>query len=69
MKAYSQDLRKRVLQAAEEGMPHKEIVRIFKVSASLALDAISSNNGKKVMFVPKRSPDGLAKTGSNCKRG
>src|SRR6516165_6961736 len=34
MKAYSQDLRKRVLQALEEGMAHKEIVRIFKVSAA-----------------------------------
>jgi transposase len=32
MKAYSQDLRERVLQAAEQGMPHQEIVRVVGVS-------------------------------------
>jgi len=32
MKAYSQDLRDRVLRAAEQGMPHQEIVRVLGVS-------------------------------------
>jgi len=32
MKAYSQDLRERVLRAAEQGMPHQEIVRVLEVS-------------------------------------
>jgi transposase len=34
MKAYSQDLRERILQAVDDGMQHKEIVRIFRVSAA-----------------------------------
>ncbi len=32
MKAYSQDLRERVLRAADQGMPHQEIVRVLGVS-------------------------------------
>jgi transposase len=32
MKAYSQDLRERVLRAAEQGMPHQEIVQVLGVS-------------------------------------
>jgi transposase len=32
MKAYSQDLRQRVLDAVEDGMPRPEVVRQFQVS-------------------------------------
>jgi transposase len=32
MKASSQDLRERVLRAADQGMPHQEIVRALEVS-------------------------------------
>jgi transposase len=32
MKAYSQDLRERVLRAADQGMPHQEIARVLAVS-------------------------------------
>ena len=32
MKAYSQDLRERVLRASEQGLPHREIVRVLGVS-------------------------------------
>src|SRR5258708_38949276 len=32
MKAYSQDLRERVLRAADQGMAHQEIVRVLGVS-------------------------------------
>jgi transposase len=32
MQAYSRDLRERVLRAADQGMPHQEIVRVLGVS-------------------------------------
>ncbi len=34
MKAYSQDLRERVLRAVDQGMPRREIVRFLSVSAA-----------------------------------
>jgi transposase len=34
MKAYSQDLRERVLRAVDQGMPHSEIVHVLGVSAA-----------------------------------
>lgn len=34
MKAYSQDLRERVLRAVDQGMPRREIVRVLSVSAA-----------------------------------
>jgi len=34
MQAYSQDLRERVLRAADQGMPHQEIARVLGVSVA-----------------------------------
>lgn len=54
MKAYSQDVRERVLRAVDQGYPRAEIVQIFGISLATLKRYRHRNGEKKGMCAPKR---------------
>lgn len=55
MKTYSVDLRERVCQARDAGMPRTEVVRVFGVSAS-SVSRWHHDWKSGASIVPKREP-------------
>jgi len=53
MKAYSQDLRERVLRAVDQGRPRAEIVQLFGISLATLKRYRHRNDEKKDMCAPK----------------
>jgi transposase len=61
MKAYSEDLRKKIVAAIERGMSKAEAARTFSVSLSLRSSDTPGSSDRESLSHPKRAPDGPAK--------
>jgi transposase len=67
MKAYSEDLRKKILQAVERGMPKTEAAKTFGVSrASVKRYAAAAREGKPL--APKKHPGSKPKLDETARR-
>ena len=67
MKAYSEDLRKKIVGAVERGMPKTEAARTFGVSrSSVKRYAAAAREGKPL--TPKRHPGSKPKLDEGAKR-
>jgi len=67
MRAYSEDLRKKIAQAVERGMPKARAARLFDVSLS-SVKLYSRTATKGGSLEPRKSPGRPPKTGE-CGRG
>ncbi len=68
MKAYSQDLRERVLRAAEQGRPRAEMVQVFGVSAATMKRYLKQRRDEghvKPKAIPGRPPKKRAQVQAN----
>jgi transposase len=67
MKAYSEDLRKKILQAVDRGMPKSEAAKIFGVSrSSIKRYAAARREGKPL--APKKHPGSKPKLDERAKK-
>jgi len=56
MRAYSKDLRLKVLAAVDRGMPRKEVTRVFGVSSPSIERWLSSGEGRAEEWIPNPYP-------------
>ncbi len=61
MRAYSEDLRKKIVAAIERGMPKTQAARLFDVSLSLRSSATQEPLDEEGPLSPERAPDDPAK--------
>ncbi len=66
MKAYSQDLRDKVLRAVDQGHPRQEIVKLLGVSAA-TIKRYLKQRRETGSVAPKAIPDGLPRNWDPCK--
>lgn len=67
MKAYSEDLRKKILQAVDRGMPKSEAARTFGVSrSSIKRYAAARREGRPL--TPKKHPGSKPKLDENARK-
>jgi transposase len=67
MKAYSEDLRKKILQAVDRGMPKSEAARTFGVSrSSIKRYAAARREGRPL--APKKHPGSKPKLDENARK-
>lgn len=67
MKAYSEDLRKKILQAVDRGMPKSEAARTFEVSrSSVKRYAAARREGKPL--APKKHPGSKPKLDQRARK-
>jgi transposase len=67
MNAYSEDLRKKIVEAAERGTPKAEVARAFGVGvSSVKRYAASAREGRSL--APKRRPGSKPKVGEAARR-
>lgn len=67
MKAYSEDLRKKILQAVDRGMPKSEAARTFGVSrASVKRYAAARREGRSL--APKKHPGSRPKLDQSARK-
>jgi transposase len=61
MRAYSEDLRKKMVAAVERGMSKAQAALLFDVSLSLRSSATQKPPEKEGRLSPERAPDGPAR--------
>jgi transposase len=61
MRAYSEDLRKKIVAALERGMSKAQAARLFDVSLSSVSSATQEPLEKEGRLSPERALDGLAR--------
>jgi transposase len=69
MKAYSQDLRQRVVRAVDEGCTRAEIAQLFGVSLATIKRYLKQRREKSGHLIPKAIPGRPAKKGGALQVG
>lgn len=67
MKAYSEDLRKKILEAVEKGMPKSEAARTFGVSRS-SIKRYAATLREGISLAPKKHPGSKPKLDESARK-